>query len=57
MWVSCQQLCLTIDLCICLLIEDGMLCNGDVQDTDSKSVDMESISEQKGQFAPKGQWN
>lgn len=26
---------------------DGMLCNGDVQDTDSKSVDMESISEQK----------
>ena len=32
-----------------LISVDALLCNGDVEDTDSRSVDMESIPEQKGQ--------
>ena len=30
---------------------DSTVCNGDEQDTDSKSVDMESLSELKGQIS------
>lgn len=32
---------------ICFLTTDSTVCNGDEQDTDSKSVDMESLSELK----------
>ena len=35
---------------ICFLTTDSTVCNGDEQDTDSKSVDMESLSELKGQL-------
>ena len=41
-----QMLCL---IAFFLILVDAPLCNGDVEDTDSRSVDMESIPEQKGQ--------
>jgi len=47
---GCQKLWQMLCLIAFFLISVGApLCNGDVEDTDSRSVDMESIPEQKGQ--------